>query len=91
MAMGPLGALNSVRCVHIEKKIESLGLKLPPQGKPAANYILCNRSGNLIFTGACSAAVLRGRRSSTRARFVALNLPVRAQLGTSRSAPPGSS
>jgi hypothetical protein len=50
--MGPLGAFQAVRCVHAERKIEELGFRLPSPSKPAANYILVNRVGNLVFTGA---------------------------------------
>ena len=39
--------------MHTEAKIEALGLQLPSPGKAQANYILCVRSGDQIFTGAC--------------------------------------
>jgi hypothetical protein len=41
-----------VRGVHTEAKIAELGLVLPTSTKPAANYIMCNRVGNMIYTGA---------------------------------------
>lgn len=37
--------------VHIEAKLASLGYKLPVAAKPAANYIMCKRVGNMIYTG----------------------------------------
>jgi hypothetical protein len=39
------------RCVHTEAKIEALGLTLPNPGKAQANYVLCVRSGDNLFTG----------------------------------------
>lgn len=35
--------------VHTEKILADAGLTLPPPSKPAANYIPCQRSGNLLF------------------------------------------
>lgn len=32
-----------------EKKLQSLGLTLPPPPKPVATYVPCVRSGNLLF------------------------------------------
>ncbi|HZR45773.1 MAG TPA: RidA family protein [Candidatus Manganitrophaceae bacterium] len=32
-----------------EKKLQSLGLALPPPPKPVATYVPCVRSGNLLF------------------------------------------
>eukprot|EP00924_Labyrinthula_sp_SR-Ha-C_P013578 maker-scaffold_5-snap-gene-7.4-mRNA-1 protein AED:0.04 eAED:0.04 QI:99/1/1/1/1/1/3/103/184 len=37
------------RMVHTEKKLEDMGLTLPPVSTPAANYILANRVGNHIY------------------------------------------
>lgn len=37
----------------IEARIGSLGHKLPTPMKPVANYVMCQRVGNLIYTGAC--------------------------------------
>ena len=49
------------RSVHIEKKLEDLGISLPPVNPPVANYRLVTRSGNLLFTGP---APCRTRRMS---------------------------
>lgn len=35
--------------VHTEKHLADLGILLPPAPKPAANYIPCQRSGNLLY------------------------------------------
>ena len=35
-----------------EAKLAELGYKLPAPPKNVANYIMCNRVGNLIYTGA---------------------------------------
>jgi enamine deaminase RidA (YjgF/YER057c/UK114 family) len=35
--------------MKIEKKIEELGFELPQPATPAANYVPCVRTGNLIF------------------------------------------
>ena len=32
-----------------EKRLEELGIKLPPAPKPAANYAPCQQSGDLLF------------------------------------------
>mmetsp|Transcript_3857 Transcript_3857/g.15933 ORF Transcript_3857/g.15933 Transcript_3857/m.15933 type:complete len:170 (-) Transcript_3857:187-696(-) len=40
----------AARGVHTEAKIEEMGLKLPTPPTPAANYIMCHRVGNLLFT-----------------------------------------
>lgn len=37
--------------VHIDAKLEQLGYKLPAPTKSVANYIMCNRVGNIIYTG----------------------------------------
>ncbi|CAH0121833.1 MULTISPECIES: RidA family protein [unclassified Paenibacillus] len=34
----------------IEKRLEELGIVLPPVGKPRFSYIPCNRTGNLVYT-----------------------------------------
>ncbi|MCE9499716.1 MAG: RidA family protein, partial [Leptospira sp.] len=36
--------------MSIEKKLESLGLSLPPVPKAIASYIPANSSGKLVFT-----------------------------------------
>jgi enamine deaminase RidA (YjgF/YER057c/UK114 family) len=35
--------------VHTEKNLEALAIDLPPAPKPAANYIPCQQSGDLLF------------------------------------------
>lgn len=35
--------------MEIEKKLESMGLSLPPTRPPAGNYVRAVRVGNLIF------------------------------------------
>ena len=42
--------LHSVRAVHTEAKLAELGHVLPPVGKAQANYVMCTRVGNLIYT-----------------------------------------
>jgi enamine deaminase RidA (YjgF/YER057c/UK114 family) len=38
------------RYVHIEKRIEELGITLPPAAAPRANYnIVCQASGNMLY------------------------------------------
>lgn len=38
------------RMVHIEKRIQELGIALPPPSTPRANYnIVCHASGNMLF------------------------------------------
>lgn len=40
----------SRRLVHIEKRIEELGIELPPPPAPKANYnIACHASGNMLY------------------------------------------
>ena len=40
----------STRQVHIEKKIEELGITLPSPSAPKANYnIVCHASGNMLY------------------------------------------
>lgn len=36
--------------MHIERKIEEMGLQLPTPAA-AANYVMVNRVGDLLFTG----------------------------------------
>ena len=38
-----------IRAVHVEARIDKLGLKLPPPGAPKGNYVSVVRSGNLLF------------------------------------------
>ena len=40
-----------------EAKITALGLTMPPASKPVASYVMATRVGNLIYTGACPAAL----------------------------------
>jgi len=38
------------RCIHLEKKLEELGIELPPAPSPRANYnIVCHASGNMMY------------------------------------------
>lgn len=61
-----LGASRTVRMpcsvpsagVHVEARLAKLGYDLPAPTKSVANYIMCKRVGNLIYTGA------RGRHAS---------------------------
>lgn len=39
------------RSIHVEKKLEEMGIVLPPVNPPVANYRLCTRVGNMLFTG----------------------------------------
>ena len=36
--------------MHVEARIEATGFKLPAVAVPKGNYVLTNRSGDLIFT-----------------------------------------
>mmetsp|Transcript_9280 Transcript_9280/g.14276 ORF Transcript_9280/g.14276 Transcript_9280/m.14276 type:complete len:179 (-) Transcript_9280:33-569(-) len=43
-------ALLPKRLIHIEKRIEELGITLPPAPSPKANYnIICHASGNMMY------------------------------------------
>lgn len=45
-----LAGSSCVRRVHIEKKLEELGIVLPPAPTPKANYnIVCHASGNMLY------------------------------------------
>ena len=45
-----LAALSAMRQIHIEKKIEELGITLPSPSQPKANYnIVCHASGNMLY------------------------------------------
>jgi enamine deaminase RidA (YjgF/YER057c/UK114 family) len=38
------------RCIHIEKKIQDLGIVLPSAPSPKANYnIVCHATGNMMY------------------------------------------
>jgi hypothetical protein len=55
------------RGVHVEKKLEELGIVLPPVNPPVANYRLCTRVGNMLFTGKlCFGHLLRLPHRSLR-------------------------
>lgn len=45
----PPTAVAAVRFVHIEKRIEELGLELPPPAPPRANYNSVCWSGDLVY------------------------------------------
>jgi hypothetical protein len=54
VAARPVAAVAGVadfRSVHTEARIKELGHTLPTPAEPAANYIMCHRVGNLIYTG----------------------------------------
>lgn len=43
-------ATPNVRYVHVEKRLEELGIELPPAPGPKANYnIVCHASGNMMY------------------------------------------
>lgn len=44
-----------------EKRIEELGLKLPPLRPASGNYVSCVRTGNLIFTSGQGTDEYRGK------------------------------
>jgi hypothetical protein len=46
----------------IEARLAELGYKLPIPAKPAANYVMCKRIGNLIYTGEEGTHGRAGRR-----------------------------
>jgi hypothetical protein len=37
--------------LHIEKRLEELGMKLPAPSKPVASYVMVTRVGNMLYTG----------------------------------------
>eukprot|EP00466_Bigelowiella_natans_P017900 jgi/Bigna1/54224/estExt_Genewise1Plus.C_300098 len=39
----------SVRGIHVEKRLEELGYKLPTPPKSQANYVQCNQVGNIVY------------------------------------------
>jgi enamine deaminase RidA (YjgF/YER057c/UK114 family) len=45
----PLRLETSRSMVQTEKQLEELGLTLPPAGGPKANYVPCQRVGNLLY------------------------------------------
>lgn len=49
-----VASLSSIpaRTMAVEARLAQLGYKLPTPAKPVASYIMCNRVGNLIYTGA---------------------------------------
>lgn len=54
---------------QIEKRLEALGLELPPTYKPIANYVLSKRAGNLVFLGGhseCEEPYMRGKVGAER-------------------------
>ena len=68
MAAAPVArAAVASRSVHTEAKIKELGLELPTPAKPAANYIMCHRVGNLLFTGKRRCPASGGRMQPARA------------------------
>lgn len=44
----------ATRNVHIERRLAELGYVLPTVAEPKGNYRTAVRTGNYIFTGACS-------------------------------------
>jgi hypothetical protein len=40
----------SLRMIHVEKRLEELGITLPTPSSPRANYnIVCHASGNMLY------------------------------------------
>jgi enamine deaminase RidA (YjgF/YER057c/UK114 family) len=77
------------RSVHVEKRIESLGITLPPAAAPRANYnIVCQASGNMLYvsghlpfqsdgtlmTGAIDGVERDVKYGYTAARWAGLNI-----------------
>jgi enamine deaminase RidA (YjgF/YER057c/UK114 family) len=48
--------------VKVEEKIRALGLELPVQATPAANYVSAVRTGNLLFVSGHGTLVIDGVR-----------------------------
>jgi enamine deaminase RidA (YjgF/YER057c/UK114 family) len=48
-SVGLLGRIGA-RSVHVEARLAELGYKLPAVSAPKGSYVLCVRSGNLVFT-----------------------------------------
>jgi len=47
---GRFSASGCRRFVHVEKRLEELGIELPPAPTPKANYnIVCHASGNMLY------------------------------------------
>ena len=46
------GLVTQPRCVHIEAKLEAMGITLPTPPPSQGSYVLCVPSGNQIFTSA---------------------------------------
>ena len=50
MARSYVTPLRQCRLLHVEKKLEELGIELPPAPSPKANYnIICHASGNIMY------------------------------------------
>lgn len=49
----PVGSvMRGLRNVHVEARLEELGVTLPETGKTLGSYVPAVRTGNLVFTGA---------------------------------------
>jgi len=80
--------------VSAEQRLKELGIELPPPPKPAANYVTCVRTGNLLFVsghgpGPNAPSGKLGQNLSVEqgyqvAREVGMNIlaTVRAELGS---------
>jgi enamine deaminase RidA (YjgF/YER057c/UK114 family) len=80
----------------VDRRLQELGLALPPVFRPVANYLGCKRSGNLLFVGghgpATARGVVRGKvgadltleqgREAARATALSLLATVRDALGS---------
>ena len=56
----PVPTLTSLRMIHVEKRLEDLGITLPAPSAPRANYnITCHASGNMLY--------ISGKQSKSRA------------------------
>jgi len=42
-------ALPFCRSIHVESRLDKLGIKLEPASPPKGNYVSCVRTGNLLF------------------------------------------
>jgi enamine deaminase RidA (YjgF/YER057c/UK114 family) len=51
----------AARCVHVEKRLEELGITLPPPSAPKANYdICCRAAGGMLYVSGHLPITLEG-------------------------------
>ena len=80
-----------------ESRLIALGIELPPVSKPVANYLGCQRDGDLLYVGGhgpvgAAGIVVRGKvggsvsleegREAARLTALSMLATVRAELGT---------